>query len=75
MLAEQTRNEKVQSGKGNLIHCQFPEIRIELSAEPQTSGDSGHGRTHEVIQVSIRWCGEFKRTKIRYRTELHWRPQ
>ena len=58
-----TGHEKVQSGEGDHVDCQLPEIGIELTREPEAGGDTGHGEGYQMVQVSIGGGGEFQGTE------------
>ena len=37
-------HEKVETGEGDHVDCQFPEISIKLTWEPEASGNTRHGQ-------------------------------
>ena len=48
-------HEEVETGEGDHVDRQLPEIGVELSGESQTGGHTRHCGGHEVIQVAV--CG------------------
>ena len=50
----------MKTREGNHIDCQLPQVSIELTRETETSGHSGHGQGHQVVQISISRVGKFK---------------
>ena len=56
-------HEKVQTWKWNHVHCQFTQIRIQLTRETQTGGHTRHDSRDQVIQVTVGWSGELESTE------------
>ena len=48
-------HEEVESGEGNHVDRQLPQVSIELAGEPEAGGDSGHGEGDQVVQVPVSW--------------------
>jgi hypothetical protein len=55
-------HEKVQTGKGDHVDCEFSEIRVQLSGESETCGHAGHDCRDEVVKISVGRCIEFEGT-------------
>jgi len=53
-------DEEVKTGEGNHVDCEFPEISVELSREPQAGGDTRHGGGDEMVKISVCGGGEFQ---------------
>ena len=53
----------MQSGKGNHVDSQFSQISVQLSRESKTSGDTGHGKRDQMVQIAIGWGCEFQGTE------------
>ncbi len=45
------------------IDRQFPEIRVQLTREPEAGGHSAHGQRHKMVQITIGRRGQFQRPK------------
>ena len=43
------------------VHRQLPQIGVQLSWEPQTSGDAGHGGWDEMVEITVRRGGQLQR--------------
>jgi hypothetical protein len=54
------RHEEVETGEGNHVNSQLPEISIELAREAKASGDTRHGQGDKMVQVTIGGCGELE---------------
>ena len=39
---------------------EFSQVRVELTWESETTGDSRHGSRDQVVKVSVGWSGEFQ---------------
>ena len=37
------RHEEVETGEGDHVDCQLPEVSVELAGEPEGGRNSGHG--------------------------------
>jgi len=53
-------DEEVETGEGNHIDCEFPEISVQLAREPQAGGDTRHGGGDEMVKISISGGGQFQ---------------
>ena len=43
----------METGEGNHVDSQLPEVGVELSGEPEAGGDAGHGQGDQVVQVAV----------------------
>ena len=50
----------MESGEGNEVDGQLPEVRVELTGEPEAAGDSGHGSGDQVVEISVGGSGELE---------------
>merc|ERR1711862_398249 len=48
-------HEEVETGEGDHVDCQLPQVSIELAGEPEAGGHTGHGEGHQVVEVTV--CG------------------
>lgn len=55
-------HEEVETRERNHVDSQLAEIRVELTRETQTGGDTGHDGRHEVVQVTVGGVGELEGT-------------
>ena len=46
--------------EGNHVDGEFPEISVELTWEPEASGDTGHSGGDKMVEITIGGSGEFK---------------
>jgi hypothetical protein len=53
-------HEEMKTREGNHVDGQFAQIRVELTRETQTGGNTRHDGRDKVVQVSIRWGSELK---------------
>ena len=47
------RHEEVETGEGDHVDRQLPQVSIELAGEPEAGGHPGHGDGHQVVQVPV----------------------
>ena len=45
--------EEVETGEGDHVDRQLPQVSIELAGEPEAGRHPGHGDAHQVVQVPI----------------------
>jgi hypothetical protein len=50
----------MESGEGDQVDSQLSEIRVELTGESKTAGDSGHGSGDEMVEITISGGGELE---------------
>jgi hypothetical protein len=50
----------MKTREGNHIDRQLSEIRVKLTGESETGGDTGHNGRDQVVQVTVRWVGELE---------------
>jgi len=48
-------HEEVETGEGDHVDSQFPEISVKLARESEAGGDTGHGGRDKMVQISV--CG------------------
>ena len=53
-------HEEVETGEGDHVDRQLPEVSIELAGEPEAGGHTGHGEGHQVVEVTIGGGGELQ---------------
>jgi len=53
-------HEEMETGEGDQVHSQLSEIRVELTGESETTGDSGHGSGHQMVEITISRGGELE---------------
>ena len=46
-------HEEVETGERNQVDGHLAEIRVELTREPQASGDTRHNNGNEMVQVVV----------------------
>merc|ERR1712151_537570 len=56
-------HEEVEPREGYEINRDFAQIAIELPREAQTRGNTTHGCTHQMIQITIGGCRKFQCAK------------
>jgi len=42
----------VQTREGNEVHCQFAEVRVQLTREPQAASYTTHGGRDQMVQIT-----------------------
>jgi hypothetical protein len=50
----------MQSREGNHVHSELSEIRVELTWESQTGGDTGHDDGDQGVEVTVGWLGQLE---------------
>jgi hypothetical protein len=53
-------HEEMQSREGHHVDCQLSKIRVKLTRESETGGDTGHDGRDQVVQISVGWVGELE---------------
>ncbi len=56
----ESNHEEVESWEWDQVGGQLSEVRVELTWESETTGDSRHGSRDQVVQVTIGWGGQFQ---------------
>jgi len=46
-------HEEVETGEGNHVDGQLPQVRVELTRETQAGSDTRHDGGNEVVQVAV----------------------
>ena len=50
----------METRKGNHVDGEFSQIRVELTGESETGGDTGHDEGDEVVQVGVPWASHLE---------------
>ena len=50
----------MESWEWDQVNGELSQVRVQLTWESKTTGDSGHGSGDEMVQVTIGWGGEFQ---------------
>mmetsp|Transcript_58982 Transcript_58982/g.182729 ORF Transcript_58982/g.182729 Transcript_58982/m.182729 type:complete len:279 (+) Transcript_58982:134-970(+) len=58
-----TRHEEVQAREWNEVHCNLPEIAIELPWKAQACRHTAHCCAHQVVQVTVGGCCQLECTE------------
>merc|ERR1712195_74702 len=53
-------HEEMESGEGDQVDGEFPEIGVELTGESEAAGDSGEGGGDEMVKVTVGGGGELE---------------
>jgi hypothetical protein len=53
-------HKEMESGEGNQVNCQLPQITVQLSGETETTGDSAHGYGNQMVQVTVSRGSQFQ---------------
>ena len=53
----------METGEGNHVDGQFPQISVKLAGETKAGGDTGHGGGDEMVQVTVCGGGELQGTE------------
>jgi hypothetical protein len=54
------RHEEVETREGDHVHCQLPQVSVQLAREPEAGGDPRHGEGDQVVQVTIGRGGQLQ---------------
>ena len=54
----------METGEGDHVDRQLPEVSIELARESEGGGDSRHSEGHQMVQVSVGGVGQLQGPKI-----------
>ena len=54
-------HEEVQTRERHHVDSQLAEVRVQLTGESQTGGDTGHDGGNQVVQVTVRGVGQLQR--------------
>jgi hypothetical protein len=55
-------HEEMETGEGNHVDGELAEVRVKLTGETQTGGDTGHDGGDKVVQVSVGGGGKLEGT-------------
>jgi hypothetical protein len=50
----------METREGNHVDSQLSEIRVQLTGESETGGDTGHDSRDQVVKISVRGVGELE---------------
>ena len=53
-------HEEVETGEGDHVDRQLPQVGIELAREPEAGGHARHGEGDQVVQVPIGGGGQLQ---------------
>ena len=53
-------HEEVQTWEWHKVHCNLAQIAVQLSWEAQAAGHTTHSSRHQVVQVTVCWCGQLQ---------------
>jgi len=53
----------METGEGNEVDSKLAKIRVKLTRETETAGDTGHGSRHKVVKITIGGGGELEGTE------------
>ena len=42
------------------VDGQLPEISVQLTRESETGRDAGHRSRDQMVEITVRWCGQFE---------------
>ena len=46
-------HKEVETGEGDHVDRQLPEVSVELTGEPEAGGHAGHGEGDQVVEVTV----------------------
>jgi len=55
-----SNHEEVETWEWNHVDSQLSEIRVKLTRETETGGNTGHDSRHQVVKISVGWVGELE---------------
>ena len=56
-------HEEVEARERDQVHGELAEVGVELTGEAEAARDAGHGRRHEVVEVTVGRGGELERAE------------
>ena len=59
----EANHEKVQTRERDHVHRNLAQVTVQLTRESQAARDAGHGRGHQVVQVTVGRGGELQGTE------------
>ena len=60
MSGGETDHEEVETWEGDEVDGELTEVRVELTWEAETAGDTGHGSGDEMVKITVGWGGELE---------------
>merc|ERR1712216_719456 len=55
--------EEVETGEGDQVDAKLAEVRVELTREAETGGDTRHTGGAQVVEIAVGWGGELEGTE------------
>ena len=52
--------EEVKTWKRYHVDSKLPEISVQLTGKSEAGRDAGHRRRDKMVEVTVRWCGQFE---------------
>merc|ERR1711893_353497 len=59
----EARHEEMETREGHHVDCKLTEISVELTWESQAGGDTRHGSRHQMVEITVGWCGWLEGTE------------
>merc|ERR1719272_2726186 len=56
----ESSHEEMETGEGDQVHGDFPEVRVELTGETEAAGDTGEGSGDEMVEITVGGGGELE---------------
>ena len=56
----ETSHEEMETGERDQVDSELSQVRVELTWETETAGDTGEGGRDEMVKITISWGGELK---------------
>merc|ERR1719161_158754 len=56
----EARHEEVQAWERDEIYSELPQVAIQLARKSQATGHTTDCSTHQVVQVTVGWCGKLQ---------------
>jgi len=56
----ESNHEEMETWEGHHVDGQLSEIRVKLTRETETGGDTGHDCRDQVVEISVGWVGELE---------------
>jgi hypothetical protein len=56
----ETNHEEMESGERNKVDSELPEVRVELTGEPDGAGNTGHSNGDEMVEITIGGGGQLE---------------
>ena len=56
-------HEEVETRERDHVDGQLSQVSVQLTWESEASGNTRHGGRHQMVQVTIGWCGQLEGTE------------